>query len=69
MKNLKNPILKFKESKQLIKKDSKTTFDIRLGLSLNSDKSILIETDKELRKHCATLITETREAVDSSENS
>ena len=69
MKNLKNPILKFKESKQLIKKDSKTTFDIRLGLRLNSDKSILIETDKELRKHCATLITETREAVDSSENS
>ncbi len=69
MKNLKNPILKFRESKQLNKKESKINFDIRLGLRLNCENTILIERDKELRKHCATLITETREAVDSSENS
>lgn len=66
---MKNPILKFKGTKQLTIKDTNENFDILLGLRLTNDKKILIETDKDLKKHFATLITETREAVDSSENS
>ncbi len=65
---MKNPILTFKGTKQMTIKDTNVNFDIRLGLRLTSDKKVLIETDKDLKKHCATLITETREAVDSSEN-
>jgi hypothetical protein len=69
MNNMKNPILIFKGPKQMRSKDTNENFDIRLGLRLTSDKKVLIETDKNLKKHCASLITETREAVDSSENS
>ena len=64
-----NPILKFKGTKQLTIKDTNENFNILLGLRLTNDKKILIETDKDLKKHFATLITETREAVDNSENS
>ena len=69
MNNIKNPILAFKGPKQMTIQDANENFDICLGLRLTSDKKVLIETDQDLKKYCATLITETREAVDSSENS
>lgn len=69
MNEIKNPILKFRGSKQLVSKDTIENFDILLGLRLTIENKVLIETDKDLKRHFATLITETREAVDSSENS
>lgn len=69
MKYLENPILTFRGTSQLNSSVSRKTFDIRLGLRLTKDNKILIESDENIKEHLATLITETREAVDSSENS
>lgn len=69
MSNIKNPILAFKGPKHKTIKTTDENFDICLGLRLTNDEKVLVETDEDLKKHCSTLITETREAVDSSENS
>lgn len=61
-----NPILNFRASAMRSKSSDDCKYDIKIGGRINGNGRMQIEVEN---KPLATLITETREAVDNSENS
>ena len=69
MKNSQNPILSFRNSSNVKIDETKENYDIKLGGRISSSSKFLIDSNEFDKLHLSTLITETREAIDSSENS
>lgn len=69
MKNEKNPILEFRKAAGSNNTHQDGFFDIQIGARVNDNGVLLIDSDAPNNFHINTLITETREAVDSAENS
>ncbi|MBS1509060.1 MAG: hypothetical protein JSS79_20650 [Bacteroidetes bacterium] len=64
-----SPILDFRKSSEATKPCDDSQYDIKIGGRINAAGKMKIESEKSTIHSLATRITESREAVDSSENS
>lgn len=69
MRKTQNPILNFRSSAKYRIAKKRDNYDIKIGGRIDSARKLIIETEENNKMYLSTLITETREAIDSCENS